>query len=750
MVWILYPLIGWLTDAHTNESFFGMSLVACILIIINPPSLYILKKIKNRKVYEMFSLFINIIDITCYTALVYYAGGIRTNHFILTYAGVIAYVGVSAPRRITLAVAIISMVEYNVLIMLEHFNFLAHQNPQFSYDFHFIDAQIIGISASALFAVVAFMSVSTGTVLRRNRNNLHIRNLELDKVNKIAKIGSKSLDMDLILNSICRELTMLFPVHYVGIALNEKGLKKMRIVAYYSNESGLPNLIGETLHWAGDEKFWTDMGGMKPLVFNNDQKDQRSRYLNKYLELNDISSILFTPLISHGKPFGAIGMPPVDQNYIFSENDINLIQTISSQISSIITNTQVYAKTESALLLAERDLEIGRQIQTGFLPTTLPQIEGWEVASFYLPARQVAGDFYDAFPVNDQGAFTFLVGDVCDKGVGAALFMVVFRSLIKSFSLAQQPNKGFDNYLLEIITTVNGYISKTHDRENMFATLFMGLIDPKTNQLYYINAGHEIPSLINHSGNIKSHLEPTGPAIGLAPDMNFKVKSLPFNKGDSLLIFTDGVTDARNSRGKPFTEKTLLDIIQSPTSSAISTVTQVELKIKDHIRHVDQFDDIAMLCVHRTGQSDKQEHVVNTKSTIEKLPVLRDFIEKAGKAMEMPAESIFSFKLSLDEIVTNINEHGYVGLLHGPLRLKFKSSGDIFSLEIEDEGVAYDYTSTPEVDVEASLEERSAGGLGLFLVQEAMDSTKYQRINERINRITLIKENNSKGVGNGY
>ncbi len=144
----------------------------------------------------------------------------------------------------------------------------------------------------------------------------------------------------------------------------------------------------------------------------------------------------------------------------------------------------------------ERELEIGREIQQSFLPDELPQPAGWEIAATFQPARQVAGDFYDAFPLAGGSRIGLVVADVCDKGVGAALFMALFRSLLRAFA-----ERAFDGdaasangpRLLSTVVATNDYIARTHGRSNMFATAFVAVLDPGNGSVAWVNAGHEAP-----------------------------------------------------------------------------------------------------------------------------------------------------------------------------------------------------------------------------------------------------------------
>ena len=246
----------------------------------------------------------------------------------------------------------------------------------------------------------------------------------------------------------------------------------------------------------------------------------------------------------------------------------------------------------------ERELEIGREIQKSFLPEELPQVAGWEIAALFRPARQVAGDFYDAFSLPSSGRIGLVIADVCDKGVGAALFMALFRSLLRATATgaASGPEPGTE--LLRTVRLTNDYIARTHGRSNMFATLFFGVLDPATGSLLYVNGGHEAPVHFGHGGT-KSRLSPTGPAVGMMPDMPFEVRETRLEAGEGLLAFTDGVTDARGASGL-YGEGRLLALLGQPVASAAALLDAIEAGVLAHAAGAEQADDITLLAVLKT------------------------------------------------------------------------------------------------------------------------------------------------------
>jgi sigma-B regulation protein RsbU (phosphoserine phosphatase) len=252
---------------------------------------------------------------------------------------------------------------------------------------------------------------------------------------------------------------------------------------------------------------------------------------------------------------------------------------------------QVYARS------LERELAIGRQIQASFLPETLPQVAGWEIAALFQPARQVAGDFYDAFELPD-GRLGLVVADVCDKGVGAALFMALFRSLVRVLAAQNCGDADPHAVLVRTVASVNDYIAQTHSRANMFATLFFGVLSPASGELHYVNAGHEAPLVLGPGPGEPRRLPPSGPAVGLFAGASFRAERVTLPAGSVLFGFTDGVTDATRADGSMFGEPRMLALLEDAHAcSAAAALARIEAALADHVGDHARFDDITLLAV---------------------------------------------------------------------------------------------------------------------------------------------------------
>ena len=252
----------------------------------------------------------------------------------------------------------------------------------------------------------------------------------------------------------------------------------------------------------------------------------------------------------------------------------------------------------------ERELEIGREIQQSFLPEELPRPVGWEIAAAFQPARQVAGDFYDAFPLALAGdsRIGLVVADVCDKGVGAALFMALFRSLLRAFTertFAADDGSTDEARLLSSVVSTNDYIAKTHGRANMFATAFVAVLDPASGSVAWVNAGHEAPVVLGPSRSPAARLAPNGPALGLMPGMTFSAGTTTLVPGETLFAFTDGVTESKDRSGRFFSEERLIELLARGAPSANGLLEAVSAAVAAHSAGSERSDDITMLAVQR-------------------------------------------------------------------------------------------------------------------------------------------------------
>ena len=255
------------------------------------------------------------------------------------------------------------------------------------------------------------------------------------------------------------------------------------------------------------------------------------------------------------------------------------------------------ARIEELNNIAQKQLTTAGEIQQAFLGDSSDVGQKPDVSLFMRPALNAGGDWYDAFDLDNK---TFvIVADVCDKGVGAALFMSVFRSLIRYSAENWCADPSETEPLDEVISSVNNYMSTEHEDMTMFATVFIGCVSHPAKRLDYVLAGHEEPVFINPDGTQQT-LEVSGPAIGLFPQAEYNMKSLYFTEGSILVGYSDGVVDARDPEGKSYGHQRLLDLVRKLQKQQISSEDlrdQIVLDLDNHMENAEQFDDITIATV---------------------------------------------------------------------------------------------------------------------------------------------------------
>jgi phosphoserine phosphatase RsbU/P len=366
----------------------------------------------------------------------------------------------------------------------------------------------------------------------------------------------------------------------------------------------------------------------KSTYISDTEKDPR--WLTLPGQPYEVRSALVVPIVRKGVLFGLLTLIHSRPGR-FGNESIELIEMTAVQIGVILENATLYAKLEESfhriaqakhkieIYSAALDLEMekGRMIQRDFLPSEIPPVSGWEIEAFLYPAIRVSGDFYDVFELS-YSRLGLVIADVCDKGVGAAFFMALFRSLIRVYTLGSQPSGSLPDHPvpigqpLQAIHDTNSYIVRHHSEMGMFATIFFSILNVKSGRLTYVNAGHEPPVVLTSKGKIIM-LPPTGPAVGLIPEIDLISRQIQLDPGDTLIAFTDGVTEATSPANKIRGRKQLYFDLCKPFSSAGEIIDHIKSETFKHIGHAPQHDDITLLCVRRktetsSANSSKDPH----------------------------------------------------------------------------------------------------------------------------------------------
>ncbi len=385
----------------------------------------------------------------------------------------------------------------------------------------------------------------------------------------------------------------------------------------------------------------------------------------------------------------------------------------------------------------EQELNVGRDIQLSMVPDTFPAFpdrDEFEIHGLLKPAREIGGDFYDYFFL-ERDKLCICVGDVSGKGVPAALFMAVTKTMIKSTAADDQSTAS-------IMTRVNDEISL--DNPNcMFITLFLGILDIGTGELRYTNAGHPYPLLKRESGAVDVLKKLHGPVVGAMDGMAYGEDSAFLHNGDLLLVFTDGITEAMDVDDTLFGDqrlKVLLGEFDETDAGAIvgGTLEAVEAFAGEG----EQADDITVLALRLcTAPRAEREHIrITITNQLSEIDRVNDSFNEFAERCDIPMNLSLRINMVFDELLTNIISYAY-GEGNEEARtieIELACAESRLAISIIDDGVPFNPFTREDPDISLSLEEREVGGLGIHLVKNAVDKELYQRRHNR-NIVTLIK-----------
>lgn len=397
---------------------------------------------------------------------------------------------------------------------------------------------------------------------------------------------------------------------------------------------------------------------------------------------------------------------------------------MQNELKEYIDNLE---ETTSAKEKIESELRIARDIQMSMIPKIFPPFPEREEIDLYAvlnPAKEVGGDLYDFF-LNGDSLF-FVIGDVSGKGVPASLLMAVTRSLFRSVSTNTQSPA-------EIVKSLNAAISE-HNDANMFVTLFVGVLNLKTGEMDFCNAGHNPPIIRDKAGNIEFLKVFPNLPVGIIEGFDYKEQKSTLAPGSAITLYTDGVTEAENENEALYGEEKLLKVVElSKNTSAKNRVLNVLKDVSMHVGDCSPSDDITMLAINFRGQehqNDAFSEIITLKNDINELLPLASKIEEIGEKLDLPHPLTLNINLAMEEVVSNIILYSYKDAPKDEeIVIDIEKRGKILKFVVSDSGPEFDPTKNEAPDITLSAEERSIGGLGIFLVKQMMDEVHYQRAN---------------------
>jgi sigma-B regulation protein RsbU (phosphoserine phosphatase) len=384
----------------------------------------------------------------------------------------------------------------------------------------------------------------------------------------------------------------------------------------------------------------------------------------------------------------------------------------------------------------EDELNIGREIQMSMIPLVFPPFPDhgeFSVFAALEPAREVGGDFYDYYFI-DEERFCFCIGDVSGKGVPAALFMAVTKTLIKS--------RAIDDFsTASILTHVNAELSADNET-SMFVTIFLGILNIRSGEFVYTNAGHNPPYLRRKGGSLQRLDVRHGPLIGAVPGMVYREDTDTLTPGDMLFMYTDGVTEERNADRELFSEKRLVSVLASTTVDSVeNAVRDTVAAVKDFRGDGNQEDDITALAVRFQGSSVHDPvavfHIMARNDLREIARVNQEF-QKFAEEHGVPVEVGRRISVLFDDLLNNVISYAFPDDEAHEIEIRTEIATNRLTVTISDDGIPFNPLFANSPDTSLPLDKRALGGLGIHLIRNLVDDMSYQRRIDR-NVLTLVK-----------
>jgi serine phosphatase RsbU (regulator of sigma subunit)/anti-sigma regulatory factor (Ser/Thr protein kinase)/putative methionine-R-sulfoxide reductase with GAF domain len=433
----------------------------------------------------------------------------------------------------------------------------------------------------------------------------------------------------------------------------------------------------------------------------------------------------------------------------FAPQHVERLQVFANQAGIAVRNARLFeaeqrhlAEIEQAEAAASaanakmrRELALAGAVQTSFLPRELPDLAGWQLAVTLRPAGETSGDFYDVHSLPD-GRVGILIADVAGKGVGAALYMAASWALLRTYAgqAGTDPKR--------VLEATNRRITQ-EARTNRFATVFYALLDPTSGTLAYCNAGH-CPALLYRAADpeVLHELPAQGMPLGMLSSATWETQSIQMAPGDALVIYTDGVIEARNKERDFFDEERLHAAILAHAERPASEIQTGILEVVDaFVGQSARSDDVALTVLVREPERAQTETapVLRVAAELENLGRIRRFVAEQGAALGAAIDAVDDMILAVDECATNIMRHGYRGR-EGEIVVEVRRDEAALIACLRDMADPFDPRTVPQPDLSLPLEQRPLGKMGVFFVNQLVDRIEYAVRPGGGNELTLIIE----------
>ena len=405
--------------------------------------------------------------------------------------------------------------------------------------------------------------------------------------------------------------------------------------------------------------------------------------------------------------------------------------SLSDDINSTVATLKRYIADAAARI--DKELEYAKQIQLSALPTNFPTGEDYSIYAQMIAAKEVGGDFYDFYKLNDK-TVAFLAADVSGKGIPAAMFMMTAKTIIKDLAESGMA-------VNDIFTKANEKLCENNE-SGMFVTAWMGIMDLTTGNVKFANAGHNPPLLKRADGSFEYLKTRAGFVLAGMEGVRYRSGELTLNPGDRLFLYTDGVPEATNTENKLYGEDRLLAFMnQNAFVEATRLLPALKANIDEFVGEAPQFDDITMLMLDFKPQKGSANMTTRTfPAKTESLNEVLSFVEETLEGYDCPLKIQTAVCVAIEEVFVNVAHYAYPeGEGTMSLQIGFDDQSRSITFRMTDQGVPFDPLKKPDPDITLSAEEREIGGLGIFITKKTMDSLSYSYENGE-NVLTMIKK----------
>ncbi len=419
------------------------------------------------------------------------------------------------------------------------------------------------------------------------------------------------------------------------------------------------------------------------------------------------------------------------------------IEELAQAFADISEKTMNYVK-KITTITAEKErigaeLGVATQIQEDMLPNIFPpypERSEFDIYATMNPAKEVGGDFYDFYMI-DHDHVALTIADVSGKGVPAALFMVISKTLMQNHALMGGSPK-------EILEYVNHQLCQ-HNKADMFVTVWLAIVELSTGKVTAANAGHEFPAIRRSGSKFELMKDKHGFVVGGMDGMQYKEYTFELKKGDSLYVYTDGVPEATDANCQLFgTDRMIHSLNKHMKDPPQDLLKNIRSDIDEFVGDAPQFDDITMLVFNYYGTDNEKKNMVMEKTVdavVESINAVTEFVDEILSEKAVPLKIITKINIVIDEILGNIAHYAYEDGTVGKAKVTVEMPGDYsaVTLRFEDSGKPYDPLSAADPELGLSADDMEIGGLGIFITKKFMDDLKYEYKDGR-NILSLTKK----------